>query len=251
VPGKPAARPAALLAALLLVAGCRPAGAPAEPAAGTPAGRILAEGRRILANARRTAYSHIARVDESGGRYELDCSALAALILRNAAPEHLEAVRRASGRSRPRAAEFQSFFEAAPDSPGGREGWRRVPSLAEARPGDFLAWRQELAEDNTGHIVLLLAAPVPERQGQEPGTPPVAPDGAPGSWLWRVAVLDATSAPHAEDSRPAGASGVGRGTMWFRTDSAGRPAAFLWSRAGGQGAAVPIAIGRAVAPECR
>jgi hypothetical protein len=76
---------------------------------------------------------------------------------------------------------------------------------------------------------MLLAAPVPESSG-----------------LWRVEVLDATASPHGSDSRPKGASGVGRGVMWFRTDAAGRPEAFLWSRPDGVPGAMPINIGRPV-----
>src|SRR5205823_2981689 len=71
------------------------------------------EARRILANVQSTHYSHRTTVDEATGRYELDCSGLATLILKEVAPAQLQLVHRESTKSHPRAFEFYDTFMAA------------------------------------------------------------------------------------------------------------------------------------------
>lgn len=197
----------------------------------TPAAeRVLAEARRILANAKSSEYSHRTKVDEEAGSYALDCSGLATLVLRRAAPEHLAAIPH-PGRSRPRALEFHNAFAAAPADEKGAKGWRRIERLLDAQPGDFIAWRKEEIKpgDSTGHIVLVDETPAEDKGGRV-----------------RVAVIDSTSSPHADDTRKDGANGLGRGVMWFDVGTEGRLLGYRWKSRNGALHEAPIAIGRVV-----
>lgn len=200
--------------------------------AATPESNPVAiEARRILANARATAYSHRTVVDEKAGLYRTDCSGLAGYIVKRISPAHLRAIPHTPTSSRPRAFEFYEAFRAAPtNAVAVSNGWQRVTRLADARPGDLIAWRKVniVPGESTGHVVILDEPPVREADGK-----------------WRLVIIDSTSAPHAQDSRPNGSNGVGRGTMWFVTDEAGRPTGLLWKSPEGKARApVPIAIGR-------
>jgi hypothetical protein len=210
----------------------RAEGAPtSRPAADAPAQRILAETRRILSDAKITWYSHKTIVDARSGTYAVDCSGLVCIILQEVAPQHLQNVPIARGEKRQRAVEFHDAFAAAPTSQPATSGWRRIERLADARPGDLLAWRHRtiVPGQNTGHIVVIDRPPVDEGHG-----------------VVRVAIIDSTSLLHGEDSRKAGTSGVGRGTMWFHVDVEGRPVAFRWASRTGRLVQYSIAIGRAV-----
>jgi len=193
-----------------------------------PAERILGEACRILANAKTSQYSHRTKVDEENGSYALDCSGLAVLILKRVAPEQLANVPR-NGKSRPRAVEFHTAIAAAPSDEKGAKGWRRIEKLVDARPGDFIVWRKEEIKtgDSTGHVVLVNQAPVEDEGGR-----------------LRVVVIDSTGSGHADDTRGDGENGVGRGTMWFDMDAAGRPVAYRWKSRNGSSHKAPIVIGR-------
>ena len=207
-----------------------PAVAPPDAAA-AESSPVHAEARRILAQMKDTRYSHTTRVDEAEGTYELDCSGLATILLKAAAPRSLAAVPHAARRKRPLAFEFHDAFAAAPADETKAAGWRRVERLADARPGDLIAWRRQeiIPGESTGHVAILDAAPVREDDGQ-----------------FRVVVIDSTGKPHGDDTRKEGATGVGRGTMWFTVDAAGRPAAFRWRARDGALNRPPLAIGRAM-----
>ncbi|MCY3024042.1 MAG: hypothetical protein NTW87_34110 [Planctomycetota bacterium] len=181
---------------------------------------------------RDSRYSHKTVVDEKAGAYAVDCSGLAVLILRAAAAEQLAAIPR-NGRSRPRAVEFYTAFSAAPADDKGAGGWRRVVRLMDARPGDLIAWRnvEQKPGTSTGHIVLVDEPPALDGKGRV-----------------RVAVIDATSSPHGNDTRTDGATGIGRGTMWFDVDSDGKAVGCRWKSRNGTLHEVPTAIGRAKDP---
>ena len=186
------------------------------------------EAQRILANAKITQYSHRTDVDDKAGRYLVDCSGFVSVVLKQVAPAHLKAVPHKKTRSRPLAYEFYEAFVNATWT----NGWTRVVRLEDARPGDCIAWRKAHWEpgENTGHIIIVDEIPVREADGR-----------------WRVVVLDSTGTPHAEDSRKEGASGIGRGTMWFVTDEIGKPIGLNWRDPTRKPRTpVPIAVGRAV-----
>ncbi len=110
-------------------------------------------------------------------------------------------------------------------------GWRYV-LVAEARPGDVIAWWNEEHEkgEDTGHVMILAESPVLDSPGK-----------------YRLRILDSTKSPHADDTRPAGKSGLGSGTIWLDVDRAGEILGYHWKSAGGTLNAHPVAISRAVA----
>ncbi len=198
-----------------------------------PVGPVAVESRRILANARDTAYEHRTTVDEVAGQYHLDCSGFASLLLRSLAPRALAVVESADHPFHPRAFAFHEVFAAAPTNrPDATNGWLRVVRVQDLRPGDFVAWRKVAWErgETTGHVVIVDARPVRETNGS-----------------WRVAVIDSTTRPHADDTRPPGTGGIGRGTIWFTVDAAGRPNGIRsLSREDPPKTNMPIAAGRLV-----
>lgn len=194
---------------------------------------VSEEARRIMTSARETWYSHKTVVDEKAGRYGVDCSGFVSLVLKRVAPQQLETIPHKDTRRRPLAYEFYEVFASSPSSKReATNGWMRVERLQDARPGDLIAWRKVHFEpgESTGHIVIVDEAPVREADGR-----------------FRVVVLDSTSTPHAQDSRKDGANGIGRGTMWFTVDAAGRATGInSRDRSLAPRTSSPIAVGRMV-----
>ena len=201
-----------------------------EPAS-APGDRIAAELHRMLANVRSTEYSHTTRVSESTGEYVFDCSGLACYVLRRQLPEHYRNIPMAKKRARPLAVDFYQCFAAAPTQEAGRNGWRRIARLIDARPGDIVAWRSAAPRPggSTGHVVIVDDLPAKAANGE-----------------FRVAVIDSTSSRHGDDTRKTGQTGLGRGTMWFAVDGEGKPAGYRWGSPKQQLRTRDIAIGRAV-----
>ncbi|MBL8603232.1 MAG: CHAP domain-containing protein [Myxococcales bacterium] len=198
-----------------------------------PSAATVAVIERIAATQTVGRYSHSTRVDPASGRYEWDCSAMAAWVLRQSAPGALASLH--SGR--PLAVDFYRAIARAPAlGQGGAAGpWRRVPRLSEAQPGDVLAWPRPrwFPSRNTGHVAFVMAAPT----------------AVAGGVLLRIA--DATSLPHASDARTAsGATGFGQGVLRVDTDPAtGAGIAYGWI--GDETPrewmiATPVVIGRAL-----
>lgn len=197
--------------------------------------KLLSEIERILKNTRITTYEHKTKVDEGKGEYHLDCSGLLCYALKRIAPEHLKAVPKEKGHARQLAEDFQTAFETAPTDPAKATRWLRIERLADAKPGDVIAWRRDPPPppgESTGHVVILVEVPVKEKDGQ-----------------FRVVVIDSTSGRHAEDTRGENENGVGRGTMWLTGDEQGRPTGYRSSRRDGKLNIKPIAVGRAMGTE--
>ena len=222
-------RPVALLvlASLLTI----PLGKPrAAQHTASPAEKLLAEVHRILAGSKQTQYSHKTHVDEAKGVFELDSSGLACDALKRVLPEHYRKIPVAGRMKRPHARDFHDLFVQAPPADRSPLGWRQVSRLADARPGDILAYRTtDPAAKSTGHVVFLDSVAVPDGAGQ-----------------FRVTVIDSTISRHAQDTRLKGHSGVGRGVMWFTVDAQGRPLGYRWASRTGTLRERRIAIGRAV-----
>ncbi len=217
------------LAPLALPAENRPAPSPTAPA--PVARRFAAEAERVLDRTVVTTYRHRTRVDAAAGIYELDCSGLIAFLLRKVSEPHLRAVPVAPGRKKPRAVEYCEFFRVQPAAPESPTGWLRVRTFADAQSGDVLAWRypERAPGQNTGHVVII--AEPPERIGDD---------------VFKVAVMDSTERPHDQDTRSRGATGLGRGVMYFRVNERGELAAYRRSSGEPWRGGNPIEIGRLV-----
>ncbi len=163
--------------------------------------RVMAELQRIQGNVRTSVYSHSTRIDERVGRYEFDCSAMAAFVLRRAAPQALASIHSA----RPLAVEFyRTIARASPTR--AQNGWLRVARIEDARAGDVLAWPRPrwFPSHNTGHVVFVV------------DTPAVTPRGV------LVRIADSTRVGHESDTRDYNTrqSGFGYGTLLITTDPA-------------------------------
>ncbi|HEX8913820.1 MAG TPA: hypothetical protein VF796_15840 [Humisphaera sp.] len=250
----------AALATSLPLAPTRSAVAAAEtrPAAtsrpATVGGRIAAEAARIVSAAKESAYEHKTTVDAARGLYRCDCSGLAGLVLKAASPAHLAAVTKPAGRVRPLAEDFHATFvaappvDAAPDANRPATGpWRQVVAVADLRPGDLLAWKSTTHQPgdgtNTGHVMV-----VAEPAAEVPWPADAKPDHRPatGRRMYRVVVIDSTMSGHADDTRPKGTTGVGRGAIYLEAGADGRPAAYHWSSPASPPREAPIAGGRGV-----
>ncbi len=171
---------------------------------------------RIDARLRTTRYTHVTHVDEREGRYDFDCSGMAAWVLSRAAPRAHAAVMRRNGRGRPVAANYHDVIADAPADRNARD-WLRIQHASELRPGDVIAWRRPpaVASRNTGHVLFVVGAPRRvDREGRR----------------FLVRVVDSTSIPHGDDTRPRmHASGFGYGTILLALDDPrGEVTAYGW-----------------------
>lgn len=201
------------------------------------------EARRILASIDKTEYKHKTDIDESKGQYYCDCSGFVGYVLNRTVAKDDPKGPLQDGDIRPVARQFEKAFEAAPtkvpspsplpkgESVVGR--WQQIVRLTDARPGDVIAWRHAVAKPgNTGHVVIVDTKPEKEEGG-----------------LVRVVVIDSTTKPQVDDTRAAGTSGIGRGTMWFKVDAEGRPVAYVRGARTAKPVEEPISIGRALPVE--
>jgi hypothetical protein len=179
---------------------------------------------------KRTEYQHRTEIDEEKRVYLCDCSGFVGYVLNRTVGKDDGKGPIGDGRNRPLAMDYERFFAAAPTKPNGTDRWQRVERLADARPGDVIAWRHEKPRPgNTGHVVIVAQRPVLE------------PDG-----LVRVVFIDSTTRPQADDTRPPGTSGIGRGAMWFKIDDKGRAVAHIRGSRTAEAKAEAISIGRAL-----
>ncbi len=181
-----------------------------------PFSPVAAEVERLRSRVRSTRYVHSTRIDERAGRYDFDCSAMAAFVLARSAPRAHSAVMQRNGRGRPVARDYHDVIASAPaDQP--RAGWLRVSRVEDLRAGDVIAWRRPptVASRNTGHVAFVVSAPRRiDREGRR----------------YLVRIADATSIPHGDDTRPRQhTSGFGYGTILLHRDvPRGDPTAYGW-----------------------
>lgn len=187
---------------------------PAPASAGSA--RVLEVIARVSANLEDSKYSAATRVDEKVGRYEFDCSGMAAWVLRRAAPKAHASVLWRAKTGRPLARDY--YYQIAATKPGKPYGgWRRVDRVSEARAGDVIAWLKPpmWRSSVTGHVAFLVGDPVP------------AP-GHENAFLLRIA--DASRYQHDQDSRAeSGRTGFGTGTILVLAHpETGAPEAYGW-----------------------
>ena len=199
-----------------------------SPASDPLANRVVAYGWQLIKAFPNSSYSHKPHIDVAEHVCEVDCSGFVSNVFAELSPRHVAAIQTLKKRSRPLAEDFYTSFAAARKSP--LSGWRHAP-VAEARPGDVLAWWKEEHEkgEDTGHVMLLAEAPVLESPGK-----------------WRLRILDSTKRPHGDETRPAGKTGLGAGTIWLDVDRSGEILSYHWKSANGKLNAHPAAIGRAI-----
>jgi cell wall-associated NlpC family hydrolase len=188
----------------------------ASPAAAeSKSERILEQLARISETLNSSKYNHATIVDERSGRYEFDCSGLVTWVLRRAAPgAHASMLARSK---RPLARDYYYELSRAPLAERTPRGVRRVARVADAEPGDIVAWLKPsiVQSPNTGHVAFLL-----ERPRSAPGIP--------NGYLVRIA--DASQYQHDDDDRyGSGRTGFGTGTILLLADEVtGAPTAYGW-----------------------
>jgi hypothetical protein len=233
-----------LIVAALAVAGCAGSGQTASaaltaPSASLPAharatesagaAMLLGEVQRELAAMRATHYLHTTRVDEASGTFFYDCSGLLDYAVGRARPADAKALP-TSTKGRALAGDIERYLHRGLTRP--IQGWQALTRVDELGAGDVIAWQatEDSTTGDTGHVMIVLGVPT-----RNPARP--------GEWLVRVA--DSTLYPHASDSRHAGISGLGTGTIGLVVDDREAPTAFYWQ--GGmskQAKPTEIALGR-------
>jgi hypothetical protein len=168
------------------------------------------------------------RVDEQRGVYAFDCSGMVEWVLRKATPSAGRYCTEGLGH-RPLASDFYRRIAGLPAAE--HRGWRRVPRVEEAEPGDVIAWIKPriVPSPNTGHVAFIVRKPVrvPSRDD---------------AFLVRVA--DSTSLLHEDDTR-VGRHGFGLGTILVLIDPVtGAPTGYGWVGLRAWTFETPIAIGR-------
>jgi hypothetical protein len=170
---------------------------------------IAKETELVLSRVRHTDFEHEHVVDPETGTYKVDDAAFVGLLLEHSAPEEFARIQKRTHKRYPRAIEIYDFLVAH-----SHHGWERVVKLAEARPGDIIAWKpsKTTRERDGGHVAVVARAPEFDTETE----------------TWTVCVHDSSSVAHFDDSRVRGRKyhpGVGSGALKFRADSQGAPAA--------------------------
>ena len=193
--------------------------------------QVSKETERILNSIKTTQYKHDTQIDEKKGVYLCDCSGFVGYVLKQTvAKDDPKKGPLGDGNGRPTASQFEKAFAKAPTKADGSSRWQHVVRLADARPGDVIAWRHEKPmPGNTGHVVFVAERPVLESDG-----------------LVKVVIVDSTTKPMVDDTRAAGTSGIGRCTMWFTIDDEGRPHAHIRGSRKATPKVESISIGRAL-----
>lgn len=205
------------------------------PAEELSAGPLYHEAVKEFTSMKSTLYQHKTEVDRRAGSYKYDCVRFVSYAMQQVAPQAWETIIRARNIAKghiPSPASYQQFFATLKEKP--QRGWEAVSRAADLRPGDVVSWDYKTERAN-GHAVIIA------------DKPKQAADGS-----WSVKVYDATSTPHAEDSRPddpraqvfettGRKSGLGHGVMAFSVDpTTGALTGYRWTP---KGKIVPCPIG--------
>jgi hypothetical protein len=193
--------------------------------------QIAAQAEYIVNNHTETRYTHTENIVIAKGVYDCDCSEFVSFVLEQVAPDNYASIAATAPAPRPLAFDYFTFFSnLTPDS---ASGWSRIDALGDAHRGDIIAWRAPEIEPhhNTGHCFFLAE------------TPATLNDSA----ILAVRVYDSAAAPHFDDTRVQGETGVGTGFINFEVDGEGRPTAFQFGPAADTDSFVwwEIVIGRA------
>ncbi len=157
--------------------------------------------RRMTEQMKETHYVHGIEVHVKKGYFAFDCSGMVDWLLRGATPVARRSLQRGL-ESRPLARDFVQHL--AVIEPGQeRGGWLRIARIADARPGDVIAWLKPkiVHSANTGHVAIIMLEPRPR---------------AAGDSAYLVRVADASRLMHEDDTRH-GKGGYGIGTILIET----------------------------------
>ncbi|HKY62194.1 MAG TPA: hypothetical protein VJR29_02155 [bacterium] len=163
----------------------------------TAADKVLADVALIDQKLKTSVYNANTKVDLKKGIFEFDCSGMVNWILERSAPTAFAELKA----ERPRVIEYVKALKAIPANQPSA-GWRRIAKIADAEPGDVIAWPTPdwYPSNATGHMGILVAKP----------------EAVDGGYLLRLA--DSTSYPHGDDSREGG-TGFGYGTVLITVDA--------------------------------
>ena len=147
-----------------------------------------------------------------------DCSGFIDALLKHAYGLKSAQLKEWFGTGRPLAKHYYATIAA-------EHGFRRIPTLAQVRPGDLLAITYPAGSTNTGHVMLLAGAPRP----RDATAPIVA-----GTRQWEVTIIDESESGHGKtDTRrnpdKSMRDGLGRGVLRIYTNAAGHIAGYAWS----------------------
>lgn len=188
------------------------------------------EAMRILNSIQLTAYKHDTDIDEKKGQYYCDCSGFVGYVLNRTASKDDKKGPFGNGSRRPLAMDYEKGFDKAPENVVAGARWQQIVRVADARPGDVIAWRHEVPKPgNTGHVVIVDKKPVVEKDG-----------------LVRMDIIDSTTLPSADITGSKGKTGIGRRTMWFKVDSDGHAVAYVRGKRTATPKTEAISIGRAL-----
>jgi hypothetical protein len=231
--------------------------------------KIDEQARLVLNGVQKTSYTHKVSIDVEKGEYHTDASGLLNFLLQKVSTSHLQTVKTQGKQTRQFAQDYWGTFHAAPTSQPAAKAkedagaWQQIAKVSELRPGDLVAIKStsESAESATDAGTVMI---VDEKAVEEPKPKDTTknesvrgPKGrmenkqvkvppADSHRLYRLVVIDSSKSPHASDSRAAGSTGVGRGTLWLDVDNSGRPVAIHWTAVTGKPSPAVIALGRAV-----
>ena len=213
--------PATLIGAVLLLIGFAGPTTTTEVAlispavAGPDSGRLalLAEVRNELATPLHTRYQHLTDVKPAIHQYFYDCSGFVDWALRKVRPAEVAPLNRANTAHGPLAEDYEQYLRQVAKG-NGNSWWNPAPTVAKLQPGDIIAWltTPDVQSRDTGHVMIVLAPPVPDRKRA-------------GEWL--ISVADSTTFTHAKDSRKV-ADGLGTGTVGLAVDQSGLPTGYFW-----------------------
>jgi hypothetical protein len=184
----------------------------------------------VVNTALESEYDHDPFVDASTGTYDVDCSGFISYLLGLVAPRHLAEISVPSGETRLLAHDYYTFFDMLVQEPAA--GWLPIARLADAQPGDLVAWKLTdtvIPGKDTGHVLVVA------------DTPTSGADSAVA-----VSVYDSSDIRHDDDSRGPGrliATGVGSGVIHFQIGLSGEPTEFQFA-SGEAFTQAPIAIAR-------
>jgi hypothetical protein len=151
-------------------------------AAGSLADAAIDRAYWIFDNAKVVHYEHLKQsavkqihlMPNGGCEAKTDCSGFVSSVLREVSPKHYRVIRDLQPeRPYPQAKTYAKFFAGLnPDTDF--KGWRGVPTYADLRRGDMIAWAKQpkpgQRKGNSGHVMFVLDPPGPITEEEVDGS---------------------------------------------------------------------------------